>query len=518
MTDLAAVGPRDSQTKIVATVGPACDGEEKLTELILAGVDVFRLNMAHADHRQQDGRLAMIRSAAAKVGREVAVLVDLAGPKMRLGELPGGQLLCNTGDSVRFVRTVAGGQSAEVAPSVDGTSLRTTATTPELTTTYDPLIDELQPGDRVMLADGIVSLVVEKVDNVSAECRILQSGLIRSRQGVNLPGVKLSVAALSGVDRENAAWAAQKGIDFVGLSFVRRPEDVLELKALLASARPADSATDGPQVIAKIEKPEALEALAAIVAAADGVMVARGDLGVEIDIAQVAVAQKRIIAECRQQRKPVIIATQMLDSMQHSRLPTRAEVTDVSNAILDGADACMLSGETAVGEYPRETVEMMNRIALAAEPLCSRRAEGANTGDNCGENGSTRGSRAANGQSLITDAVAYQAGMLAEQLHARLIVVASASGATALSVAKNRFRVPTIGVSDSVATLRRMCLFWGLIPLASAPVNDSRALVAFVSAWGKQNGLLASGDRIVLIAGTKTAMTAHNLIVVHELE
>ena len=214
-----------------------------------------------------------------------------------------------------------------------------------------------------MLADGIVSLVVEKVGKNSAECRVLQSGLIRSRQGVNLPGVKLSVAALSDLDRENAVWTAQNDIDFVGLSFVRRPEDVRELKALLASAA-VGRAGDGPQVIAKIEKPEALDALTEVVAAADGVMVARGDLGVEIDIAQVAVAQKRIINECRRQRKPVIIATQMLDSMQHSRLPTRAEVTDVSNAILDGADACMLSGETAVGEYPRETVEMMNRIAL----------------------------------------------------------------------------------------------------------------------------------------------------------
>ena len=309
----------------------------------------------------------MIRSAAASVGRTVGVLVDLAGPKMRLGELPGGQLLCNTGDRVRFVRT-APATPAAATPSASDTPVPTTATTPEMTTTYEPLIDELQPGDRIMLADGIVSLVVEKVGKDSAECRVMQSGLIRSRQGVNLPGVKLSVAAMSDIDRENAVWAAKNDIDFVGLSFVRRAEDVRELKALLKPRRPIRAA-GGPQVIAKIEKPEALDALTEIVAAADGVMVARGDLGVEIDIAQVAVAQKRIIAECRRQRKPVIIATQMLDSMQHSRLPTRAEVTDVSNAILDGADACMLSGETAVGEYPRETVEMMNRIALAAEPL-----------------------------------------------------------------------------------------------------------------------------------------------------
>ena len=364
MPDRPLPPPRNSQTKIVATVGPACDGEDKLAELIAAGVDVFRLNMAHADHRQQDVRLAMIRAAAARASRTVGVLVDLAGPKMRLGALPGDRLLCRTGERVRFVR----GEAAETAAPASGGDVPSTAVTPDLTTTYAPLIDELQPGNRVMLADGIVGLVVEAVEKDAAVCRVVQSGLIRSRQGVNLPGVKLSVPALNDIDRENAAWAAKSGIDFVGLSFVRRAEDICELKELLAAAATGDGNV-GPHVIAKIEKPEALENLAAIVAAADGVMVARGDLGVEIDIAEVAVAQKQIIAECRRQGKPVIIATQMLDSMQHSRLPTRAEVADVSNAILDGADACMLSGETAVGDYPQETVEMMHRIALAAEGL-----------------------------------------------------------------------------------------------------------------------------------------------------
>ena len=464
MPDRPIPPPRDSQTKIVATVGPACDSEDKLAELITAGVDVFRLNMAHADHRQQDVRLAMIRNAAARVGRTVGVLVDLAGPKMRLGELPGGQLLCRTGDRVRFVR----GEAAAATQASGGAAVATTATTPDLTTTYGPLIDELRPGDRVMLADGTVSLVVEQVDKDSAACRVTQSGLIRSRQGVNLPGVKLSVAAMSDTDRENAVWAAKSDIDFVGLSFVRRAEDVRELKELLLAST-TDPASGGPHVIAKIEKPEALEALTAIVAVADGVMVARGDLGVETDIAQVAVVQKRIIAECRRQRTPVIVATQMLDSMTHSRIPTRAEVANVSNAILDGADACMLSGETAVGEYPCETVEIMNRIALAAESLLTHCPEedGPNGAD---ENGPDQQRRPySHPLNPVTKAVVSQAGMLAEKLVARLIIVASASGATALSLAKNRFRVPTVGVSDSPATLRRICLYWGITPLASAP-------------------------------------------------
>lgn len=335
---------RPSQTKIVATVGPACESESMLAELIQAGVDVFRLNTAHGDQSQQQARLEAIRRVSRRLGQPVAVLVDLAGPKIRLGELPGGQRQLTAGQTVRFVRAHPQGPD-------------------DLVTTYEPLVDELSPGDRVMLADGTVSLVVESTGPGFAACRVVQPGLVRSRQGVNLPGVKLSAPALGPSDRHFAQWAAQNQVDFLGLSFVRSADEVRELKALLAQ-------WGGPtQVIAKIEKPEALECLEAILDAADGVMVARGDLGVEIDIAQVAVVQKRIVALCARRHKPVIIATQMLDSMQHATLPTRAEVADVANAILDGADACMLSGETAIGQYPRQAVEMMHRIALATESV-----------------------------------------------------------------------------------------------------------------------------------------------------
>ena len=341
---------RPSQTKIVATIGPASDGEEQLAELIRAGVDVFRINAAHGNRPEHERRLAACRAASESVGWPVAVLVDLAGPKMRLGELAGGQLDLAAGDRLRFVRGDQPGRPGE------------------LTSTYELLIDELAAGDRIMLADGTVSLVVEQVGADEAVCRVVQPGTVRSRQGVNLPGVKLSAPALGEADRDNARWAARGGVDFLGLSFVRGPDEVHQLKALI-EAEGAQA-----QVIAKIEKPEALDRLEEIVEAADAIMVARGDLGVEIDIAQMAVAQKRIVALCNQRRKPVIIATQMLDSMQHSRIPTRAEVADTSNAVLDGADACMLSGETAAGEYPRESVEMMHRIALATERLFKQRS------------------------------------------------------------------------------------------------------------------------------------------------
>jgi pyruvate kinase len=487
----------------VATVGPASAEEDQLAELVAAGVDVFRINTAHGDRREHQARLAAIREVAARSGRPVAVLADLAGPKIRLGELPGGQLACDVGDRLRFVRTLsaaAGNGRGEGEKRGEHPSDAPEQVPRELTTTYEPLVDELALGDRVMLADGTVGLVVEQKGDHYAQCRVDQPGEIRSRQGVNLPGVTLSVPTLGPADLDNAAWAARSGVDFLGLSFVRSADDVRQLKALIQSH---DAQT---QVIAKIEKPEALEHLQEIVEAADAVMVARGDLGVEIDIARVAVVQKEIIAACSRCRKPVIIATQMLDSMQHSRMPTRAEVADVSNAILDGADACMLSGETAIGRYPRQTVEMMHRIALATESVRHQRPPLPSP------------DLAAEGVNQITEATVYAAGRTAEQLGAKLIVVASGSGATALSLAKNRHYVSTVGVSDSEATLRRMCLYWGVIPLAGAPTGDSAALLRYVTDWGRAAGLLDSGDRIVLIAGTGLAVTAHNMIVVHELE
>jgi pyruvate kinase len=473
---------RFSKTKIVATIGPACESLDRLKALIIAGVDVFRLNMAHGSRQEQEVRLAAVHQAVEQTGQFVAVLADLAGPKIRLGELPGGQMDCHAGASLRFVHGAISRQPQE------------------LTTTYEPLVDELAVGDRVMLADGTVSLIVEERGKDFAQCRVVQPGLIRSRQGVNLPGVKLSVPALGPVDRENAVWAARIGIDFIGLSFVRSADDVRQLKSLLATE------ASGTQVIAKIEKPEALDHLDEIVAAADGVMVARGDLGVETDIAQVALAQKHIVAACNRQRKPVIIATQMLDSMQHSSLPTRAEVTDVANAILDGADACMLSGETAIGDYPQEAVEMMHRIALATESILLRHSLAKDK---------------AYAKTLavtpITQAIVDAAGCIAEQVAAKLIVVASSSGATALALSKNRNLVPILGVSESQATLRRMCLYWGVFPLAGAPVGKSKELLDYVTQLGRQSGYLNPGDRIVLIIGTGLTASAHNAIVVHEL-
>jgi pyruvate kinase len=313
---------------------------------------------------------------------------------------------------------------------------------------------------------------------------------------VNLPGVRLSVPSLSEKDRDNAEWAARAGVDFVSLSFVRTAVEVRELSSILRKCgSPA-------LVIAKIEKPEALDNLDEIVAAAGGVMVARGDLGVEIDVAQTPIAQKRIIETCTRHNKPVIVATQMLDSMQHSRRPTRAEASDVANAILDGADACMLSGETAIGDYPREAVEMMNRIMLATEGLISARPAPLPS-----PNMSVH---------PITGAIVFGAARIAERLKAKLVVVATRSGRTALAKAKLRAFTTTLGFSNRESTLRQMTLFWGIEPVRGAPEVAGPELRQFAESWGRTHGLLSPGDRIVIVAGTGYS-GAHNQLEVHEV-
>ncbi|RLS51667.1 MAG: pyruvate kinase [Planctomycetota bacterium] len=479
-----SVWKRESHTKIVSTAGPACDSIEKLQELILAGVDVFRLNTAHGSSEQHQVRLDRIRAAEKRVGQPVAVLVDLAGPKMRLGTIPGGQVDLIIGDQVTFIR----GQETD-DPHV-------------LTCVYEPLLDELEAENRVMLADGTVALRVISNDGQRAACVVTQGGTLRSKQGVNLPGVKLKAAAMSDLDRANAVWAVGAGADYISLSFVRTAQDILDLKSLIAGTKSGNA----PHVIAKIEKPEALDNLEAIVAASDGIMVARGDLGVEVDIAEIAIVQKRIVAACHRARKPVIIATQMLDSMHHSRIPTRAEATDVANAILDGADACMLSGETAIGEYPVQAVEMMHRIAVSTEPLLHTYSRF--TSDD---------KHPTPGVSPITDAAARSAGRLAEELGAKLVIVASSTGRAALSLSKNRRFVPTIGVSDSLSSLRRMCLYWGVIPVPEAPAHEDRELLDYVIGRALEAGDLKKGDRIILLSGTGLPTSRHNVVLVHEV-
>lgn len=486
--DLPLERIKTARTKIVATIGPACRETHQIAALARSGAKVFRLNMAHDRPETQQEHLDRVRQVSQEINEPLAVLVDLAGPKFRLRELPNDHIFCHRDEVFYFVKNESNDPN-------------------ELLTSYEPLIDELSIGDQVMLADGSVSMVVEALEPDRAQLRVLQHGIIRSRQGINLPGVRLSAPTISVEDHQDAIWAAKAGADFVGLSFVRSPDEVRTLKDILRS-----SGSKG-RVIAKIEKREALERLEEIVAEADGIMVARGDLGVEIDVAEIPMAQKRIISVCQEFHKPVIIATQMLDSMHESQRPTRAEVTDVANAILDGADACMLSGETAIGKHPRTTVEMMNRIALATEasmighPLRKPTA------------------KKVEGLHEVTAAVVRGAGTMAHTLNAKLVVVASHSGRTALALSQLRNFVPTIGVSTKETTLRQMCLYWGVTPLRNAPAQNLNQLTKQIQEWACRVGLAANGDRIVVVGGSHLTMAsetarvadAHDLVLVHEV-
>ena len=481
---------KKARTKIVATVGPSCWEPSQLAVLVRAGVSVFRLNMAHAGPAEQQVHVDRIRQVSQEMNEPLAILADLAGPKFRLGELPGDSIFCKRDESFFLVRRDS------TAPN-------------ELLTTYEPLIDELTVGDQVMLADGTVSMVVEEIMPDRARLRVQQQGTIRSRQGINLPGVKLSAPAISVEDHQHAIWAAKAGVDFISLSFVRSPDEVRTLKDIVRSSG------SSARVIAKIEKREALERLEEIVTEADGVMVARGDLGVEIDVAEMPLAQKRIIRTCQELHKPVIIATQMLESMHESQRPTRAEATDVANAILDGADACMLSGETAIGKHPRRAVEMMNRIALATESSM------------IGQPLRQSSKQRADGLHAVTSAVVRGAGTMAQALQAKLVVVASHSGRTALALSQQRNFVPTIGVSTRESTLRQMCLYWGVTPLRNAPAENIEALIKHTDDWACRTGIAGKGDRIVIVGGShltagkenkQMSGGVHDVVIVHEVD
>ncbi|MEC8555580.1 MAG: pyruvate kinase [Planctomycetota bacterium] len=479
---MVQIRPRltEARSKIVATVGPACSDVESLTTLVNEGVDVFRINTAHGKIEDFERIQANIKQARENTGFPVAILLDLAGPKSRLGQLLEDPLEVEPGDELEIVRA-----GAVEKPN-------------QLCSTYETLVDDVEVGDKIMLADGTITIKVKESNKDSCVCEVCTAGTIRSRQGINLPGVKLSVSAMRPEDIDNALWAAKNDIDFVSLSFVRSAQDVHSLKDLIGSLGST------ALVIAKIEKREALECLEEVVEAADGIMVARGDLGVEIDVARTPVEQKRIIRVCREKLKPVIVATQMLESMHNNSRPTRAEASDVANAILDGADACMLSGETAIGKYPVEAVRTMDSIMVHTEQMLKEKS----------------GKLLPIGHSQVdhtTAAVTQCAADVAQSIRSKLVVVVSQSGGTAWVKSKQRNFIHTLGVSNRQDTLRRMCLFWGIMPHYIESFDDTQSLYEQVADWGKERGMLAKGDSIVLVTGTGIIDNTHNQVVVHEI-
>jgi pyruvate kinase len=455
-----------TRTKIVATIGPASREPAVLRQLIAAGVNVFRLNFSHGTHEEHSAVLATIRRISREMDRHVGVLQDLCGPKMRLETVAGDLLDCHLNDEFTIV---AGVPSTET----------------ELACSYRELPNDLSTGETVLFADGTVAMTVIERTPGRARLRVTLPGHVRSRQGLNLPGSDLAVSSLTDKDLHDLDWTAQHAgdVDFVALSFVRGPEDVTRLRRELESRKCAS------EIVVKIEKPQAVQHLDAIVAATDAVMVARGDLGVEMDVQRVPAIQKRIIAACNRAHRPVITATQMLNSMEHSSRPTRAEASDVFNAVLDGTDAVMLSGESAIGEYPVEAVATMRQICSEAEAYLKRTGRSAN------------GSAPLTGLiDSTTEASVDAACLMTLTLDAALIVVASESGRPARALANRRPGAPILALPPTEKIARRLSLCWGVIPVVLSERSSSERALIFGIESAKSRGLVEPGQHAVLLA------------------
>ncbi|HZB34640.1 MAG TPA: pyruvate kinase [Gaiellaceae bacterium] len=447
------------RTKIVATLGPSSATPEFVSGLAAAGMDGARLNFSHGTHDQHADYARLVRAAQEEVGRPIALIADLQGPKLRIGEL-GQPITLDSGDEIVVTGDGALDGELPVRPAVVG--------------------QVLQPGHDVLIDDGLVRLRVEAVEHGKARCAVVVGGIVAAHKGVNVPGVPVPIPAITRKDADDLEFALDLGVDFVALSFVRSAADVRDLKGLI------EQAGSHAHVIAKIEKAEAVDALVAILDEADAVMVARGDLGVEIGPEVVPLLQKRIIKAALDRGKPVITATQMLESMVHLPEPTRAEASDIANAMLDGTSALMLSEETAIGKYPLEAVRTMARIALAIEPNIEYRHQFPQPGD----------------EPTVNQAMSNAACDLSETLGAKAILVPTFTGRTASVVARLKPRRPVIGLSHHDYALQHMALEWGVTPVRMPEAADVEELWSSSLAAGRQTGLLDEGDLVVLTAGT----------------
>ena len=478
------------RTKIVCTIGPASREPTMLEKLMEAGMDVARLNFSHSDHDFHRENVQRIRATAEKVGKPIAIMVDLQGPKLRMGKMQEGGISIVQGEHVTLTtRTVEGQRS-------DGASVSAL-----LPVQYRELPRDVAPGDRILIDDGLIELTVEKLEGTEIHCQVVAGGVVSDNKGVNLPGTGLSIPSITDKDWDDLAFAVEQDVDWVAMSFVRQADDVVRLKRRIAELCTEESML---LVIAKIEKPQALDHIDEIVDAADGIMVARGDLGIEIPAEKVPMVQKRLIRLANAAAKPVITATQMLDSMIRNPRPTRAEASDVANAILDGTDAIMLSGETAVGKHPLESVRTMENIA--------REVEGAVTVSPW-----QPPNHIPQGASSVTDAVSHATCETACDLRASAIVASTASGTTARTIAKYRPHMKIIGVSPYLKTQRQLMLSWGVIPLLGRRMGTTDEIMHTAIRIAREAGHVAAGDRVVLTAGVTPNMPGTTNLMTVEL-
>ena len=465
------------RTKIVCTLGPATDQPEVLEQLIRAGMDVARINASHGDHASHARRIEAVRQAAKWMGEPVAILLDLPGPKFRVGELAGGHRELERGAKVTLKLN---GEASDCIPIL-----------------RRELLQALRPGEAVYLADGTVELGVEEAGSGVVVCRVITGGTIRSRSGINLPESELPALVPTEEDRRHISFAAAQQVEWVGVSFVQTADDLARVRALF----PDESR---PSLIAKIEKRQALAGLDAIIQAADGVMVARGDLGVETDLAEIPLVQKRIIAQADALGRPVITATQMLESMVEQRHPTRAEVTDVANAVLDGTDAVMLSAESAIGRYPVMAAQTLNRVLLATEAefgerMALERLQASRVGD-------------------ADDPLSFVACQLAGRIGARAIIAPVSEMGSAQEIARFRPNVPLVAVTGSESLARRLAMVWGVSPLLAPADTGPENRIHLAGQWLFERRLARTGDTAVVLSCSRPSAEMLDTLRVVRLE
>mgnify|MGYP006165549745 CR=1 FL=1 len=465
------------RAKIVCTLGPATDSPERILELALAGMDVARLNMSHGDREDHVKNLERVRSAAESTGKAIATLADLQGPKIRLGRFADGPHELQTGDT--FTITI---------DDVEGDAGR-------CSTTYKGLPGDVSPGDEILIDDGRVRLRATEVTTTDVTCVCEVPGAVSNNKGINLPGVNVSVPAMSEKDIEDLRWALRAEVDFVALSFVRDAKDADDVRAIMA-----EEGVERP-IIAKIEKPQAVENLDAIMDAFDGVMVARGDLGVELPLEDVPIVQKLIIEKARRNAKPVIVATQMLESMISSPRPTRAEASDVANAVLDGADAVMLSGETSVGQFPVQTVRIMSRIVESTE-----------------DHGLPRMAAFTWTPKTTTGIICRGASQVAESIDARMTVAFTTTGDSARRMARYRSHIPVIAFTPDPLTRNQLALTWGIETFLVPEVTYTDQMVMQVDKSLLEIEKCSVGERVVIVAGAPPGIPGStNALRIHKM-
>jgi pyruvate kinase len=470
----------DRRAKIICTVGPACNSEAILRDLMRLGMDVARLNFSHGTHEEHAQNIERLRRVAKEEKRTICILQDLQGPKIRTGRMKGGVPL-----------SLEAGSHVTITPrDIEGTST-------VIPTTFQGLASEVAPGARILLNDGLIELRVIRSRGEDVECEVINGGPLGEHKGINLPGVALSIPALTDKDRADLEFGLKHGVDMLAISFVRSGADVQEVKKIIAK-----HGSDLP-VIAKLEKPQGIERLEEILEASDGVMVARGDLGVEMPPEKVPVIQKHVIRRAAEWRKPVITATQMLESMVENPRPTRAEASDVANAIFDGSDAVMLSAETANGLYPREAVSMMARIVVEAE---------GNTGD------FTPRRRREKHSITVAQAICESISHAAEDLRMGAIAVFTETGNTARMISKYRPKAAIYAFSQMLPVCNRMNLFWGVTPVHTAQARSAEEMVTTAERELLREGRIHVGDVLGVVAGTQMASGSTNFMRLHSVE